>query len=206
MFFRSLAEAQGPAAIGIVLTGADSDGTLGLGAIKGSGGLTFAQDPDTAAYPAMPRHSIDARVVDLVLPIPAIAEELKRLSARLLAAPSSPLADILLPETERTTFNTLLDLLRRRTGVDFQRYKESTIQRRIARRMAILRINSLEDYLSKLQENPDEVDALYQDILIMVTQFFRDPETFEILQSEIFRNILQRKKDSCSRPTSTTPT
>ena len=93
-----------------------------------------------------------------------------------------------------STLNSILEMLRQRTGVDFQRYKDSTIRRRIQRRMALRRIDSLQGYLRLLQENQDEVDALFQDVLIMVTEFFRDAEGFDILRTEVFPNILQRKR------------
>jgi two-component system, chemotaxis family, CheB/CheR fusion protein len=195
LFFRSLAADRGPASIGIVLTGADSDGMLGLAAIRGVGGLTIAQDPGTAAYPSMPQHSIDARVVDRVLEIPEIVKELKLLKGRPL--PGSVLTAQRLPsleETDQNEFNLILELLRRRTGVDFRRYKDSTVRRRLLRRISILHLGSIPEYRKVLEADKRELDALYQDILIMVTEFFRDGETFEILKSEVFPNIEQRKR------------
>ncbi|MCL5734396.1 MAG: SpoIIE family protein phosphatase [Actinobacteria bacterium] len=194
-FFRSLADDQGSRAVGVVLTGADSDGAQGLAAIKANGGLTFAQDPDTAAYPSMPRHAVDVRAADFVLPIPQIVQEVERLGkGEALGRPLTEEQERR-PEDEQSMYNAILELLRKRTGVDFQRYKESTIKRRIQRRMVILRMTALEDYVSLLESSPEQVDVLYQDILIMVTQFFRDPEAFDFIKSEVFPNILQRKKD-----------
>lgn len=190
-FLRALAEDQQERAIGVILSGTGSDGTMGLRAIKAAGGITFAQDLDSAKYDGMPHSAIVAGVVDLVLPPEDIARELMRLRSypALGAAPLS-LADHTPPEGGNN-LNKIFFLLRRAHKVDFSYYKQATIRRRIKRRMILQRIEKLEDYVRFLQISSSELDALYQDLLIDVTSFFRDPDAFAALSQVVFPQILQ---------------
>lgn len=187
-FLTSLAAERGGQAIGVILSGTASDGVQGMKAIKEAGGLTFAQDEHTAKYPGMPQSSIAAGCVDFVLTPEGIARELARIARHPFVGPCAE--EVLKPE-EQNVFSQILALLKRATGVDFAFYKHSTIRRRTLRRMALRRVEALGDYLAYLKEHPDEVSALYADILINVTSFFRDPEVFDELQHSVFPALLQ---------------
>jgi two-component system CheB/CheR fusion protein len=180
-FFASLAEDQGHRAIGVVLSGTATDGTLGLEAIKAAGGITFAQDA-SAQHEGMPRSANSSGCVDFVLSPAQIAMEIAALSAH-LGAPSYDRSEALPLADE---FEHVLEVLRQESGVDFSQYKSSTLHRRIRRRMALRRVPSLPEYGSYLKANAKEIEALYQDILIGVTSFFRDPEAFEALKEKVF--------------------
>ena len=190
-FFRSLADDQGARAVGVVLSGADSDGSLGVQAIKAAGGLTFAQDEATAKHDSMPRSAVATGAIDLVLPPAGIAEQLRRVARHPYArlAPSRK-PDESLPLSGDGLEKVIL-LLRDARGVDFSDYKPATVTRRVARRMALHAIERIEDYVKYLQKNPDEVGALYEDMLINVTSFFRDPKTFDTLKEKVFPTILE---------------
>lgn len=194
-FLRALAEDQSHRAIGVILSGADSDGTLGMEAIKAEGGITFAQEPRSAKYDGMPRSAITAGHVDFILPPEGIAEELARISRHPYVAP--PIADAPLEEEQQTIvrngFKKILMLLRKAKGVDFSDYKANTLHRRITRRMVLNKSESMEDYAQSLREDAAEVEALYQDILINVTSFFRNPETFAFLKEQIFPQIVRQR-------------
>ncbi|HYC35444.1 MAG TPA: CheR family methyltransferase [Usitatibacter sp.] len=185
-FMRSLAEEHAHRAIGVVLSGMLSDGTLGLQEIKTAGGITIAQD-ESAEQQSMPQHAIASGYVDLVLPPAQIAQELARIAAHPFARPAHPP----IPD-EAPLFPRILELVRDAKGVDFSNYKRNTLQRRTARRMVLHRIERLEDYLRLLQKDPGEVQALYQDILINVTSFFRNPESYERLKEVVFPQLAQR--------------
>ena len=158
-------------------------------AIKASGGITFAQDNETAKYDGMPRSAVAAGCIDFVLSPKDIGRELARLgntltslrSARRRQADSTPANDEALAR--------ILTLLRNATGVDFAYYKPTTIRRRILRRMALQRVDSLSRYVNKLRSDPAELNTLYEDILINVTEFFRDPEVFERLKKVVFPKL-----------------
>ena len=192
-FLRTLAEAQGTRAIGVILSGTASDGTLGLKAIKAEGGIAFAQDPDSAAYDGMPRSAMASGCVDFVLPPGLIAKELSRLSRHpyVNTTPHEGLEQSAVAPSGKGGMKAILTLVRRASGVDFSAYKEATIQRRVARRMALVRVLKLEDYLRHLAGHPDEVHALFQDCLITVTSFFRDPTTFQILRDQVLPSLLK---------------
>ena len=179
-FFTSLAENMHSRAIGVVLSGAASDGTLGLKAIKAEGGITFAQDA-TAKFDGMPRNAIGAGVVDFVLPPKRIAEELATIANHPIAAPT--LEQLL---DDFPTIDKILETLRKRTGVDFRLYKQPTVHRRLARRMAVRKVDTLELYFQLLLSEPAEIDALFDDLLIKVTGFFRDAPVFEALKETAF--------------------
>ncbi|HET9178903.1 MAG TPA: chemotaxis protein CheB [Terriglobia bacterium] len=191
-FLDSLVEDRGPKAVGVILSGTASDGTLGLKTIKAGGGTTFAQDPEQAEHAEMPRNAIAAGYVDFVLPIESIARELLRIARHpyLRQEPREEAGDEALPAGENER-RKIYRTLRGATGVDFTHYKSSTIWRRIRRRMMLLKLDSLEAYTSYLQKHRDEVDALFQDMLIHVTGFFRDPEVFEALKREVFPNLVK---------------
>src|SRR3954451_12615947 len=174
---RSLASDVGSRAISVILSGTASDGTLGAKAIKNEGGITFAQD-DTARFDGMPRSAIAAGAIDFVLPPADIAAEIVRIARHPYVA----------EEEDGKHFNEqdlgkIFTLLRSSHHVDFTNYKPATIERRIRRRMALHKLETLADYIATLREKPDEVENLYNDILIRVTSFFRDPEVFAALQN-----------------------
>ena len=186
-FFESLAHDQRERAIGIILSGTASDGTLGLEAIKAEGGITFAQD-DSAKYDSMPRSAIAAGCVDFVLSPEKIAKELARIARHPYVA--GPLTPALSPaEAERQKeeraskvkengFKKILGLVHNHSGVDFSLYKPGTIERRIARRMMLNKIDKADAYANFLRAKPKELEALYSDMLINVTSFFRNPAAF----------------------------
>ena len=195
-FFRSMAEELKNRAIGVVLSGTGSDGTLGLRAIKAEGGLTFAQDEKSAKYEGMPLSAVHAGVVDFVLTPQRISQELLRIARNPAVAFPEAVVVAELPAKERSGLDTIFKLLRGATGVDFAHYKPSTIQRRIARRMAVNKIEQFGDYVSFLARSRTEVDALYLDLLINVTSFFRDPDTFNAIKEKIFPQLMEeRPKD-----------
>ncbi|HEY3990924.1 MAG TPA: chemotaxis protein CheB [Acidobacteriaceae bacterium] len=191
IFLRSLAADQRANAIGVILSGTASDGTIGLTAIKGEGGITFAQDAQTAKYDGMPASAIAAGCVDFVLPPEAIAAELARIRHHPFVAGSysEPIEEG--ESSLDASMGQVFRLLRRVTKVDFSGYKPPTIGRRIQRRMVLHRIEKLNDYVALLQGNRNEVNALYQDLLINVTSFFRNPEAFETLKQVVYPAMLQ---------------
>ncbi len=198
IFLRSLAADQGPNAIGIILSGTASDGTLGLTAIKGEGGITFAQDTRSAKYDGMPASAIAAGCVDFVLPPDEIAQELARIRSHPhVAGKAQALGDEEKPADP--LMNQVFRLLRRATRVDFSEYKPPTIGRRIGRRMVLHKIEELADYVAMLHRDRNEVNALYQDLLINVTSFFRNPEAFDALKQVVYPDLLN------ARPSSTAP-
>ena len=194
LFFRSLAADQKNHAIGVVLSGADSDGALGLKTIKGEGGIALVQSPESAQHSNMPRSSIAADHVDLVLPPVEIAVELQRI-ARHFKRPgvraldeSGPVTDneaIAEPATNDQDFARVLHMLRGVSGLEFRLYKEQTLRRRVARRMVLLRIDTLAEYVRYLQARSDELRTLQEEALINVTRFFRDPEFWHSLKTAV---------------------
>lgn len=192
-FFSSLAAEQGNKAIAIVLSGTDGDGAQGLKAVKVAGGVTFAQCQSTARFYDMPNTAVATGNVDFVLPPEAIAEKLAELSRSPLLFYREPLTLIKQPPQPGDALTTIFALLRTSTGVDFTLYKPTTLDRRIQRRMLLYKLEKLEDYAQYLQVHPNEVQALYEDILIHVTSFFRDAEAFEYLKTQVFPSISQNK-------------
>lgn len=190
VFFRSLAEDQQSGAIGVILSGTGSDGSLGLAEIKAVGGTTFAQDEKSAKFPEMPQNAVSSGCIDFVLPPEQIAVELTRIGQHpyLQSSQETP------PNAEaQHAFETILNRLRAATGVDFGHYRETTLHRRIARRMALHHHDTLAEYIHYLDENPTEIDVLYRDILINVTSFFRDSAVFDVLKAKIFPEIFKNK-------------
>jgi two-component system CheB/CheR fusion protein len=194
-FMRSLAEDAGSRAIGIILSGTASDGTVGLEAIKAEGGVTFAQDEKTALYPGMPSSAIATGCVDFVMPPDEIARELGKISRHpaIRRSGSLDLDNIGVPGSA-SQFAKVFELLRKVTGLDFASYKRTTIRRRIARRMTLHKFTTLEEYLACLTKNRAEVEALSQDLLIKVTTFFRDTDAFDALKKKIFPSLLRHHK------------
>ena len=192
IFFSSLAEVHQGHSIGVVLSGTGADGTAGLKDIKDQGGLTFAQDVGSAAYDGMPQHAIDADVVDFILPPEKIPEKLMSLKQSYNI--SSPGDDHIQDDnTTEDTFRQIIALLRVRVGVDFSFYKQTTVRRRIIRRMVMLHQETISEYLDYLKKNKPELDILFQDLLIPVTSFFRDKLTFDNLCDTVFPEILKNK-------------
>ncbi len=195
-FFESLAEEHGSRAIGIVLSGTGSDGTAGLRAIKAAGGLTFAQNEESAKFDAMPRSAIRAGFVDLVLPPRDIAREIERIANHPYIR--RPLSDP--EEIEKAAYRQADDLgriflsLKKQMGVDFSAYKESTLIRRIQRRMALHRIEKISQYARFLRDNKKEIEALFDDLLINVTRFFRDEALFRALKKRFLPALLKNKR------------
>jgi two-component system CheB/CheR fusion protein len=194
-FFESLSEECGSRSIGIVLSGTGSDGTAGLRAIKAAGGLTFAQSQESAKFDAMPRSAIRAGFVDLVLPPREIAREIERIANHPYIR--RPMSDP--EEIEKSAYRRADDLgriflsLKKQMGVDFSAYKESTLIRRIQRRMALHRIEEISQYARFLRDNKKEIEALFDDLLINVTRFFRDKGLFRALRKRFLPTLLKNK-------------
>ncbi|MGZ8222754.1 MAG: chemotaxis protein CheB [Methylobacter sp.] len=186
-FLRSLAEDQSEKAIGIILSGTGTDGTLGLRAILGAGGITLAQEPTTAKFDGMPVSAIQAGYVTHILPVEKIPETLLSciLTLSLQPPPTPPIS--------LNGINRILLQLRTSTGHDFSFYKKSTITRRIQRRMALNNISDTETYARYLNEHPSEISSLFKELLINVTNFFRDPEAFIALKQDILPTLLKDK-------------
>jgi two-component system CheB/CheR fusion protein len=190
-FFRSLADDQGEKAICIVLSGTGSDGTLGLKAIKGAGGMAMAQTEAQAKYVGMPRSAIDTGLVDFICPV-------EKMPGELIKYVQHPYIEGVtqtgVPEDQfRTHVHKIFALIRSATGHDFSNYKQTTIRRRIERRMAIHQIDRAEEYVRYLQNAPAEVYTLFKEMLIGVTNFFRDPGAFDILATQVLPDLLARK-------------
>ena len=182
-FFRSLAQEQHERAICIVLSGTGSDGTLGVRAIKGEGGMVIAQDPDSTEYDGMPRSAIATGMVDYVLTVDEMPRQLMDYVTHAFSKPHR-VASVTTPKADNA-LKKIFILLRAQTGNDFSQYKPSTIYRRIERRMAIHQIEAIDDYVRYLQQTTAEVEELFRDLLIGVTSFFRDPEAFKALEQAI---------------------
>lgn len=192
-FFRSLAQDQGANAIGILLSGTGTDGTLGLRAIKGEGGMIMVQDEESARYTDMPRGAIATNLADFVLPPAMMPAQLLKYVHHKAVKPHLKVSD-----TDNETANTLQKifiLLRSRTGHDFSLYKQNTVCRRIERRMHVQQIDNVSDYVRYLQKNKKEADILFKELLINVTNFFRDPEAFAVLEEKVLPELLVNKKD-----------
>ena len=193
-FFRSLAAEQKNHAIGVVLSGADSDGASGLKAIKGEGGIALVQSPGSAAQPGMPRSSIAADHVDLVVPPAELALELGRLATQFSRPELRSLEEGVTPPDDEQSFQRILQLVRSVSGLELRQYKPETLRRRIARRLILLRKDSLAEYYKFLQIRPDELRILGEDLLISVTRFFRDPGFWESLCENVLPVLLQDRQ------------
>lgn len=190
-FFRSLAQDQHDLAIGIVLSGTGSDGTLGLRAIKAEGGMAMVQSPDSAEYDGMPTSAIATGLVDYELAPSKMPAQLMAYVAHAFGKlPHSKIAST--PKSE-SALKKLFILLRAQTGHDFSSYKPSTIHRRIERRMAVQQIETLEEYVQFMQHAPTEAESLFRDLLIGVTHFFRDQEAFKALEELAIPSLFEGK-------------
>jgi two-component system CheB/CheR fusion protein len=190
-FFRSLAQDQHERAVCIVLSGTGSDGTLGVRAVKGEGGMVMAQNPESTEYDGMPRSACATGLVDYTLP-PA------EMPAQLIAYAAHAFGKIPRPEPTpgakaEDTMKKIFVILRAQTGHDFSLYKQNTITRRIERRLAVHQIARLDEYVRFLQQTPVEVEALFRDLLINVTSFFRDPEAFKALREQVIPRLFNNK-------------
>jgi two-component system CheB/CheR fusion protein len=190
-FLRSLAEDQGSRAIGVILSGSASDGTLGAKAIKAEGGITFAQD-DSARFDSMPRSAMAGGAIDFVLSPKDIARELQRIARHSYISGVSNATDRL-PENELAR---VFSMLQSAHDIDFTHYKPATVERRIRRRMALRKTETLEEYVEVLNNDPKELEQLNGDILIRVTGFFRDPEVFEALQRDVFPGMIAEHRET----------
>ncbi|MCS4198401.1 two-component system CheB/CheR fusion protein [Salinibacter ruber] len=190
--FDSLAEEHRGRAVGIVLSGTGTDGTLGLRAIKARGGIAMVQEPGGAEHEEMPRSALDTGTVDLVAPAGELAERLVAYhrNAHAIQLPESGEA---LPSGEQTTLQKIFAELQGRTGHDFSHYKRSTVLRRLERRMQVTDTETLEAYLQVLEDRPGEARALYKELLISVTRFFRTPEAFETLEGSVIPPLFEDK-------------
>jgi two-component system CheB/CheR fusion protein len=189
-FLRSMADDLRQHAVGVILSGMGSDGTLGLRAIKEKGGIVFVQDPATAKFDGMPRSAIDAGLADIVAP----AEELPaRIQAYLKQLPATHKLDSPIDNKDLTALEKVVILLRARTGHDFSLYKENTFYRRIKRRMGIHQIERIADYIRFMQENQQETQLLFKELLIGVTSFFRDPKAWEALKMKGFPALFAQR-------------
>jgi two-component system, chemotaxis family, CheB/CheR fusion protein len=208
-FLRTLAEVQGSRAIGVILSGMGSDGTLGLQAIEAEGGIAFAQEPASAKNGDMPKSAISAGGVDFVLTPEEIARELTRLGRHpYLATGPERVGPADAPvgakedegEDDPEDLARVLELLRKAHGTDFGAYKKTTLRRRIARRMAVRHVDTLDEYAHRLEGDAVEAAALYEDCLISVTSFFRDPEVFQALSDQVLPLLLKdRPPDAALR-------
>jgi two-component system CheB/CheR fusion protein len=193
IFFRALAESHRSRAVCVVLSGTGANGSMGLKRVKERGGAAFVQDPREAAFDEMPRNSIGTGLVDAVLPVSDIAARILQYKTNLgsIAIP----ADLeLRPEDQQQALREIFTLLRLRTGHDFSNYKRATLLRRIERRLNVRVLPDLPSYAAFMRENHDETHALLKDLLISVTNFFRDADAFEYIESEIVPHILQDKR------------
>ncbi|MFH1429426.1 MAG: CheR family methyltransferase, partial [Candidatus Margulisiibacteriota bacterium] len=193
-FFSSLAADQGAGAIGVILSGTASDGVNGLKAIKAAGGITFAQDEESAKYTGMPHNAFAAGCVDYVMSCDKIARKLTGISRHpYLERPKPQPMEEVFPENVNA-LNKIFFLLRGLTGVDFTHYKQSTIKRRIERRMIMRKTQILDEYVSLLRENGSELEGLAEDILITVTKFFREPDVYKQLQEKVFPAMMKNRQ------------
>ncbi len=198
IFFASLAQERGNAAIGVVLSGSASDGTKGLAAIKAQDGITLVQDPKTAAHRGMPDSAIGAHVADEVLPIPRIASELIRLSAHPYTRTRPAAEDIeqvTLSSAEETALAAIVARVKMATGLDLTHYKRPTLVRRVQRRMAMRHVDTMSAYATLLASEHREVGEFFTDVLVRVTSFFRDPEAFEALGASVIPAVLEHHDD-----------
>ena len=194
-FFISMAERQREGSIGVLLSGTAHDGTMGLKAIKTAGGLTFAQD-DSALFKSMPKSAIAEGLVDMVLSPKEIASELVRISRKKEVLQEVMNDVVVEAELNDENLTAIIQLLKKSTGVDFKYYKVNTIKRRIIRRMLLYKLETLKEYHLYLKQHPHEINVLYQDLLINVTAFFRDPDSLEYLRKTILPQLIKSKQAS----------
>ncbi len=190
IFFNSLAEDQGNKSIAIVLSGNGSDGTKGIAAIKKVGGMVIVQDPDSTEYNSMPQNAIDSGCYDYILAPKLIPQQIINYATHKILTNNftNPISD-----KDETALSEVINLIKSHTPLDFSEYKQPTIARRISRRMIANNANTIEDYIGILKSNPTEIEVLSKEFLIGVTQFFRDPEAFEVIRDKVIPNIVENK-------------
>ncbi len=188
LLFNSMAHSHAKNAIGIILSGTGSDGSMGMKSIKAEGGITFVQDPQSAKYDSMPLASINDHTVDIISEPAGMGVELADVYSFLDGT-----SDIKPTQAPQSDLMMILGLLKQNTGVDFSNYKTNTINRRIQRRMLALRLNKIPDYVKHLQEDIEESRFLYKDLLIGVTSFFRDADAFEKLKIELAQRFKNKE-------------
>jgi len=186
-FFRSLADDRHEDSIGIILSGMGSDGSLGLKAIKEKGGMVLVQDPASAKFNSMPRSAMEAVIADIVAPVNELPSRLIALTRHTQQAKSGKEL-----EKDTSSLEKIVILLRTQTGNDFSEYKKNTLYRRIERRMGIHQINKIASYVRYLQENPSELDILFKELMIGVTNFFRDIVVWEQMKEKVIPSLLDR--------------
>jgi len=186
-FFRALADDQQEHSIGVILSGMGSDGTLGLRAIKEKAGVAFVQEPASAKFDGMPRSAIDAGLADVIAPVEALPGKISAYLQHVSLITKPGRAE---EYTAQSALEKVVILLRGQTGHDFSLYKKPMVYRRIERRMGLHQIDKIANYVRFLQENPQEVELLFRELLIGVTSFFRDPEAWEQLKAEVLPALL----------------
>jgi len=191
-FFRSLAQDQQEHCVGVILSGMGSDGTLGLRAIKESAGVVLVQDPATAKFDSMPRSAVDAGLADIVAPVDELPGKIMTYLQR---TPLVARRDVVLEDKTQSALEKAVILLRAHTGQDFTLYKRNTLYRRIERRMGIHQIGKMSAYVRFLQENSQELDLLFKELLIGVTNFFREPAAWEELRKSILPTFITSRPD-----------
>lgn len=192
-FMRSLAQMQGKRAIGVLLSGSGTDGTLGMAEIQANGGVTFAQNAESAKFQDMPRSAIQANCVDYILPPKSIAQELARIAHHPYVGSDTTEETAEVGSNETRSLNSIFQLLRKTAGVDFTHYRKTTILRRIQRRMVVHKLDRIEDYVRYVHSNPSEISLLYKDMLINVTSFFRNTPAFDAMKAQVFPAILKNR-------------
>ncbi|HEY0742538.1 MAG TPA: chemotaxis protein CheB [Chryseosolibacter sp.] len=192
IFFRTLANTHGPRAVCVVLSGSGANGSMGLKRVKELGGAAFVQNPREAEYNEMPRNAIATDLVDEVLPVTEIPAKIIDYRNR-LGVIQIPIESERRPEGQQHALREIFTQLRMRTGHDFNNYKRATLLRRIERRINVRQLTSLGEYASYLQQNPEETSALLKDLLISVTNFFRDVKSFEALERDIIPLAIKNK-------------
>ncbi len=194
-FFMSLAVDQQERSVGVILSGTGTDGTSGLRAIKEKGGVVFVQEPSSAKFDGMPRSAIEEGLADVISPVEALPEKIvSHLKQRLLIDMSDQDQDQ--AGNVLSSFDNVMILLRSQTGHDFSSYKKNTVYRRIERRMGIHQIDKIADYVLFLQDNPQELELLFKELLIGVTSFFREPTEWELLKTKVMPELLAERAPS----------
>jgi len=194
IFFRSLAEDMGEKSIGVILSGTGSDGTRGMRAIKEAGGMTMVQDESSAKFYGMPGSTIASGLADYILPPEEMPEQLLKYISHPYVSKSHSVAPSPL-ETEDQKINKIIAIIRKNTGVDFSAYKPTTIVRRIERRMGIVQVKGVNEYIQYINQSAQEATILYKDLLIGVTKFFRNPEAFQKVEELTLEKLSRRDDD-----------
>ncbi|MCE6992950.1 PAS domain S-box protein [Dyadobacter sp. CY323] len=198
IFFRSLAESHGRMAVGVILSGTGANGSMGLKRIKENGGAVFVQNPREAAFNEMPRHAIATNLVDDILPVAQLPEKLVSYQNS-LGKVSIRVDPGMRPDSEQQALREIFAHLRLRTGHDFSNYKRPTLMRRFERRISVRNLPDLPAYVTFLHENPDEAQALLKDLLISVTNFFRDSKPFQALEDDILPTLIRERSNDVIR-------